>query len=171
MKLLLCSDFSDIGYRWVKKFFRNTQGLKVLFVGYAKEDDTQDDTESGTYARFLDMGMQVTIITKDYDCKDEFDVVFVRGGNTTKLIHYLKKHGQFDAVRKIAEKGALYIGNSAGSILAGSDTEYTLDSEPYDVDVKKECNDDNALKGYGSNYILKFFAHFHSHTMLHCLQF
>ena len=36
MKLLLCSDFSDVGYRWVKKFFSKTQGLKVLFVGYAK---------------------------------------------------------------------------------------------------------------------------------------
>ena len=37
MKLLLCSDFSDVGYRWIKKFFKNTKGLSVLFVGYAKE--------------------------------------------------------------------------------------------------------------------------------------
>ena len=149
MKLLLCSDFSDVGYRWVKKFFKQTSGLKVLFVGYAKEDDTKDDTESGAYIRFVDMGMDVTILDKNYDFKDDFDIVFVRGGNTTKLIHYLKKYSQFNKLKALAEKGALYIGNSAGAILAGTETEYTLDSEPYAVDLKNEFNDANALKGYG----------------------
>ena len=162
MKLLLCSDFSDVGYRWVKKFFKNTNGLNVLFVGYAKEDDTKDDTESGAYVRFMEMKMNVTILHKDYDFKDKFDIVFVRGGNTTKLIHYLKKYGQFDKIKNIAEEGALYIGNSAGAILAGTETEYTLDSEPYAVDLKKEFADQNALKGYG--WIDKF-------LLVHCSKY
>ena len=149
MKLLLCSDFSDVGYRWVKKFFNKTQGLKVLFVGYAKEDDTKDDTESGSYIRFVEMGMTVDILDEDYVFDKDIDIVFVRGGNTTKLIHYLKNYGQFDKVKTLAEQGALYIGNSAGAILAGTETEYTLDSEPYAVDLKQEFNDQNALKGYG----------------------
>ena len=126
MKLLLCSDFSDVGYRWVKKFFKQTRGLKVLFVGYAKEDDTKDDTESGAYIRFVEMGMRVVVLDKDYNFEDDFDIVFVRGGNTTKLIHYLKKYGQFNKLKVLAEKGALYIGNSAGAILAGTETEYMM---------------------------------------------
>lgn len=149
MKLLLCSDFSDVGYRWTKKFFKDTKGLNVLFVGYAKEDDSQDDTQSGSYERFVEMGMTVDVLDKNYKFDKDIDIIFVRGGNTTKLIHYLKKYDQFDKIKTVAEKGALYIGNSAGAILAGSETEYTLDSEPYAVDLKQEFNDKNALKGYG----------------------
>jgi hypothetical protein len=95
------------------------------------------------------MGMNVTILDKNYKFDKDIDIVFVRGGNTTKLIHYLKKYNQFNKLKEIAEHGALYIGNSAGAILAGTETEYTLDSEPYAVDLKQEFDDKNALKGYG----------------------
>ena len=149
MKLLLCSDFSGVCYRWIKRFFKDTKGLSVLFVGYAKEDDSEDDTQSGAYEKFANMGMHLTVLNDGYDFKDKVDIIFVRGGNTTKLIHYLKKYGQFEKLKKLAENGALYIGNSAGAILAGTETEYCLDAEPYDVDLKKEFNDENALLGYG----------------------
>lgn len=105
MKLLLCSDFSNVGYRWVKRFFKSTKGLNVLFVGYAKEDDTQDDTQSGSYERFVEMGMSVDVLDKNYKFDKTIDIIFVRGGNTTKLIHYLKKYDQFDKIKTIAEKG------------------------------------------------------------------
>jgi hypothetical protein len=45
-------------------------------------------------------------------------------------------------------KNIVYIGESAGALLVGSDTEWTLRSEPYDYDVKKEFGE-NALKGFG----------------------
>ena len=75
-------------------------------------------------------------------------MIFVRGGNTTKLVHLLRKFNQFDKLKKLAESGVLFVGESAGSVLAGSDTEWTLIAEPYNYDVKKYYGKDS-LKGFG----------------------
>ncbi len=148
MKLLLCSDFSGVAFRWVRKFL-NPQNKNVLFISYAKENDADPDTESGAYRRFVSMGCNIDILCKDFGFDKHYDIIFVRGGNTTKLIDYLKEYNQFETVKKMAENGALYIGNSAGAILAGTDTEFCLRAEPYAVDLKKKYNDKDALLGYG----------------------
>ena len=147
MKLLLCSDFSGVGYKFLNKFFDKTEGLKCLFVGYA-QDDPYEYT-SGTAQKFKDMGIKVISLQEGYQFNDEIDIVFVRGGNTTRLIHYLRKFNQYDKIKNMIEKGnTLYIGSSAGSVLVGSDTEYCLRSEPYDYDVKSEFGEE-ALNGFG----------------------
>ncbi len=146
MKLLLCSDFSGVGYRYLNKFFRTGEGLNCLFIGYACEEDSEM-FESGAKNRFADFGFKVIDLTPNYKFNDKIDVIFARGGNTTKLIDYLKKYNQFDKIKNLAEGGAVYIGNSAGSVLAGSDTEWTLDAEPY-RDIKNDYGKD-ALKGFG----------------------
>ena len=147
MKLLLCSDFSGVGYKFLNKFFEKTEGLKCLFVGYAQDDPYE--YMSGTAQKFKDMGIKVISLQEGYRFDDEIDIIFVRGGNTTRLIHYLRKFNQYDKIKRIVEEGkVLYIGSSAGSVLVGSDTEYCLRSEPYDYDVKADFGED-ALKGFG----------------------
>ena len=164
MKLLLCSDFSGVGFRFLNKFFKNTKGLNCLFVGYANEDEFE--LESRSAIKFKEMGMNVFSLGKDYDFSDKIDVVFVRGGNTTRLIHMLRQYGQFDKIKDLVEKqGALYIGSSAGSVLAGTDTEYTLESEPYELNLKPTFGDD-ALKGFG--WINKMvFVHCNKYVMMY----
>ena len=147
MKLLLCSDFSNVGIRYLKKLIKNGAGLNCLFVGYACEDDSEM-FESSAICKLKDFGFNIIRLTPNYDFSDKIDVIFVRGGNTTKLIDYLKKYGQFNVIKSLVENGAVYIGSSAGSVLVGSDTEWTLDSEPYDVDMKKVYGND-ALLGFG----------------------
>ena len=147
MKLLLCSDFSDIGYRYIKKFYKKTQGLNCLFIGYAQEDD--NELESSGAIRLKDMGMNVFSLVKDFDFNIKIDVILVRGGNTTRLVHYLRKYNQYDKIKEIVEtQDILYIGSSAGSVLVGTDTEWTLPSEPYEYDLKELFGKD-ALKGFG----------------------
>ena len=48
----------------------------------------------------------------------------------------------------MVEDGILFVGQSAGAIVAGNDTEWTLESEPYDYDIKSEFGD-AALFGFG----------------------
>jgi len=147
MKLLLCSDFSGVGYRYVKRFFKKTKGLSCLFVGYAQEDS--DELESYGAVKFKEMGINVISLTKDYDFSDKIDIIFVRGGNTTRLIHYLREYNQFEKIKSMIEKqDILYIGSSAGAVLAGTDTAWTLPSEPYECDLI-ELYGENALKGFG----------------------
>lgn len=148
MRFLLCSDFSNVGYKYLDKFFNLNQKHSCLFVGYAHEDDLSMN-ESFAVQRLSDANFKVEFLTENFDAKKTFDLVFVRGGNTTKLIHYLRKYNQFEYLKTLVEKhNAVYVGNSAGSVLAGSDTEWTLRSEPYSVDLKRLYGV-KALLGFG----------------------
>ncbi len=147
MKLLLCSDFTGVGYKYLNRFLESGKGLNCLFVGYACEEDSEM-FESGAKDQLKDFGFNIIDLTPKYKFSDKLSAIFVRGGNTTKLIDYLKKYKQFDKLKALVEKqNVLYIGNSAGSVLAGSDTSWTLEAEPY-RDITKDYGKD-ALKGFG----------------------
>ncbi len=148
MRLLLCSDFYSCGIKFLNRFFENFQNKKCLFIGYASEND-EKMYESRVKDLISSLGFEIVDLTPNYDFSDKLDMIYSRGGNTTKCLHLLKKYNQFEKVRNLVEKdNVLYVGQSAGSVLAGSDTEWTLLSEPYNFDLKKEYGKD-ALNGYG----------------------
>ncbi len=146
MKLLLCSDFAGVGYRYLSRFKINFNDNACLFVGYATEND-EEMYDSPAKEILKNFGFKLIDLTPNYNFKDKIDAIFVCGGNVTKLIDYLKRYNQFDKIKNLAANGALYIGNSAGSVLAGTDTAWTLESEPY-ADITKIYGE-NALKGFG----------------------
>ena len=45
--------------------------------------------------------------------------IYVLGGNTFYLLHHMRRSGLDSLVRRRVEQGALYVGCSAGSIVAG----------------------------------------------------
>lgn len=148
MKLLLCSDFKNFGTQHISKFFETTHEKTCLFVPYACEND-EEMYENHAQEKFDELGIKTVNLTEDYDFSDKIDMIYVRGGNATKLIHLLKKNNQFNKIKNLVEKqDVLYMGNSAGALLAGSDTEWTLESEPYEFDLKQLYGKD-ALKGFG----------------------
>ena len=53
------------------------------------------------------------------DFKESFDVVYVCGGNTYYILDRLRKTGFDKLIKKLVEKNKIYIGVSAGSIIAG----------------------------------------------------
>lgn len=53
----------------------------------------------------------------------DFEVVYVNGGNTYYLLHWTKKSGFDIVIKEFLQKGGLYIGVSAGSIIAGPSIE------------------------------------------------
>lgn len=146
MRLLLCSDFSGVGYRYLNRFGEDLNGKTCLFVGYAEDDEFEEESSSATILK--DMGMNMEFLKEGFDFNKQIDVVFVRGGNTTRLIHFLRKFNQYEKLKELIFKDVIYIGNSAGSVLVGSDTEWTLDAEPYEYNLKIEYGKD-ALLGFG----------------------
>lgn len=146
MKLFLCSNFKFLAKKFLPKFFDLSKKHNALLIGYA---DEYGDFYSESSTKFLEeLNFNVFHLTEKYEFNDKIDMVFVKGGNTTQLVYLLRKYNQFDKVKRLVEDGAVYVGISAGSVLAGKDTEWTLRSEPYDVDVKKELGKD-ALRGFG----------------------
>jgi dipeptidase E len=58
------------------------------------------------------------------DALDGFDAVYVGGGNTFFLLRHMKRTGFFDLVKTEVANGMLYVGSSAGSVVATPDIGY-----------------------------------------------
>ena len=143
MKLFLSSNFKCLAYKFLPNFFDLSEKHNCLFIGYA--DEEKDFYSESTVAFLEDLGFNVFCLDENYRFDNEIDMIYVKGGNTTQLLHYLKKYNQFEKIRELVKNGVLYAGASAGAIIAGSDTEWTLVSEPYDFDIKSEFGDDSLL--------------------------
>ncbi|MDP3998424.1 MAG: Type 1 glutamine amidotransferase-like domain-containing protein [bacterium] len=82
--------------------------------------------------KMIDLGIgveNIDIAGKNEDevrelLKDK-DVIYVQGGNTFFLLKYVRESGFDKVVKELVGKGAIYIGVSAGSILAGPTIETT----------------------------------------------
>lgn len=146
MRLFLCSNFKCLAHKFLPRFFDLSKQHNCLLVGYA---DDNGDFYSESNTTFLEsLNFKVFHLDENYKFNDKLDMIFVKGGNTTQLVHLLRKYNQFDKIKKLVEENVLYVGQSAGAIAAGSDTEWTLESEPYNENVK-EIFGENALLGFG----------------------
>lgn len=155
MKLFLCSNFKYLAPKFLSGFFDLSKKHNCLFVPYA--DDDKDFISESTVEFLESLNFNVYHLTENYKFDKQIDMIFVKGGNATQLLHYLKMYNQFDKIKEMVHEGVLYAGASAGALVAGSDTEWTLMSEPYDFDMKKEYGKDALL---GFNFINKLiFVH------------
>lgn len=71
-------------------------------------------------------------------------IIFVAGGNTFYLLQEAQKSGFLDIVRSKVEKGCVYIGSSAGSILATRDIAYVSN-----LDLMSDAPDLQGTQGLG----------------------
>lgn len=61
---------------------------------------------------------------------DVFDYIYLSGGNTAYLLRQSQKSGFISLIKELVQKGKIYIGTSAGSIIAGPIVQdYLLDEE------------------------------------------
>ena len=90
---------------------------RMLFVPFAyQEPDTYTDQVRETLGGFVDIVGAHTLTANDD--LDRFDVVFCGGGNTFLLLSALYQHGLLDRIRSVVNKGASYLGSSAGANVA-----------------------------------------------------
>lgn len=64
---------------------------------------------------------------------DEFDLLFVGGGNTFKLLNEVRRHGFLGPVREFVQRGRAYYGGSAGALLACDDISTAQGLDPNDI--------------------------------------
>jgi dipeptidase E len=104
---------------------RETQ---VLFIPFALRD--RRAYTGKIEGRLREMGLLVQSI---HDTSNmlravrEAKVIFVGGGNTFRLLKGLYDHELMESIRRAVAEGALFIGSSAGSIVAGPSLKTTKD--------------------------------------------
>ncbi|HWS53702.1 MAG TPA: dipeptidase PepE [Pyrinomonadaceae bacterium] len=94
---------------------------RVLFVPFASVDRTYDNYAARVQARLGPMGHEVVGIHAAADALSAVgraDAVAVGGGNTFHLLREMYAAGVVEAIRERVERGAPYVGWSAGSNVA-----------------------------------------------------
>ena len=116
----------------VKKFLdKNTESKKILFIPTATNVDEYKKYIHLTQKVFEDFGYEVenfdVSIFSENTAKEklsEAKIVFISGGNTFYLLQELKRKNLTSYLKERIENGLLYIGESAGSVIAAPDIEY-----------------------------------------------
>jgi len=109
---------------WVEEFFGGDLGdKKAAIITTASEDKEKNAFAVLAFSQFKEMGFgDVTFFDLEKQDPQElldFEVVYVNGGNTYYLLHWTKKSGFDIVIKEFLQKGGLYVGVSAGSLIAG----------------------------------------------------
>lgn len=100
--------------------------INLAYIITASKPEINLDYLEKDRQKMIDLGFQVEDIDiegkNEKEVKDllkDKDVVYVQGGNTFYLLKHVRKSGFDKVVKELTDKGVVYIGVSAGSILAG----------------------------------------------------
>lgn len=141
--IFLCSYFAEVASKINEVV--DFQGKHVAFIDTAAKfeevnfyvDEAVEILENfGAKLRHLDVScaqsLAVPVSEKDeLFCNDEIlsaisqcDVIYVSGGNTFYLLNELRKSRAAQTIKDAVHAGKIYIGESAGAIVAAPDTRY-----------------------------------------------
>jgi dipeptidase E len=101
---------------------------RVLFVPFALHDRAEYSAQAR--ARFEAMGYELDSLHEAADFNaavDNAEAIFVGGGNTFRLLLNLYELNVLDQIRDCVEAGTLYIGSSAGAVVAAPTIKTTND--------------------------------------------
>jgi dipeptidase E len=142
MKLFLTSRgvFGDLRDEDRQVFFdlvgKPSSEIRVALIPTAGYPYIKQEYIDAAFEHFGSYGMALEIV----DLKEEdeqsiearlsaVDVIYVNGGSTYWLLHWVRKTGFEAIVRRLLDQGKVYVGVSAGSIIAGPDIRELTRSE------------------------------------------
>ncbi|MFH1244748.1 MAG: Type 1 glutamine amidotransferase-like domain-containing protein [bacterium] len=109
------------------------QKLKLAYIATAADpyDSDKRSWADDNHAKLVSMGFRISpygLKGKDQGqlLRDlsSFHVIFVEGGNCFYLLDWMRKSGFDIVIKQLLDRGVVYIGSSAGSIVMGPDIEY-----------------------------------------------
>lgn len=114
--------FHEIGYE-----MRN----RTVFVFSNPEDEIERSIASNLN-KYLGIGHENIYICRDMKSMPKElipNIIYVSEGNTFDLLHYLRVHGFDTYIKKVLKNysDTIYIGSSAGAMIAGTDVMLALD--------------------------------------------
>jgi dipeptidase E len=146
MKLFLTSAgiAPEIGDQFLKLLGKDPKGLKLVFVPTAADPENDEwflrfvEKDKENLAKF---GFDLQIVDlkneTEFSLENKFvvaEIVYVEGGNTFYLLDWVRKSGFDKVVKRFLERGGIYVGVSAGSIIAGLNIE-SANWEPPDRNI------------------------------------
>jgi len=134
MKILMYADFCKL-LPTTKEILlgnlsKDVAECRVLFIPLATDNKSY---VSKCYNNLKNLGFKAENIESINPMiqDNNFDVVFVCGGNNAVLKEKLIKWNWWDKLKNIIINDTLYIGDSAGGVILGKSFAFSLDYEPY----------------------------------------
>lgn len=130
-KLFLTSEANIVLEKISELLPDKPENLKLAFVPTAA-DPYKDKSWLEDYRQAL---IKYGFNVKNVDLKNKtkeklkkelnnIDIIFVAGGNTFYFLEKANKSGFTDVIRELVDKGIIYVGSSAGTVLASPDIGY-----------------------------------------------
>jgi dipeptidase E len=117
----LFEDFAGVGFKGRSVTFIPTAALHEKVNFYVKAGRKALEKIG---LRVVDLEISTAAPAETEEKLGSTDFIYVSGGNTFFLLQELKKTGADEIIKKQVEKGKIYIGESAGSIVAAPDIAY-----------------------------------------------
>lgn len=125
---IIDEDFKNRFYALVSK--DDLKNKKVLYITTAMDGESDNDRTwaDEEFATILELGISEENIVeykigKSEEDINDFDIMYMLGGNTFYLLDIIRKTGFDKMINNFLSKGKVYIGSSAGSIIMGSTIE------------------------------------------------
>lgn len=144
MKLYLTSNASLVIDKIAKDLGKLPESCKVVFIPTAGNvyDETPwiDDDKKA----LKKLGYKISVLDIEGKNQDEIkqalvgtDIIFVAGGNTFYLLKQSQKSGFNQIVKSLVRQGIVYIGSSAGSVIAGPNIEpVAVSDDPSGIELE-----------------------------------
>ena len=142
--IFLCSYFAEVASKINEMI--DFQGKHIAFIDTAAkfeevnfyvDEAVQILEKFGAKLTRIDISCVKNLVTQVSECDDfcaaddkilatidECDIIYVSGGNTFYLLNELRKSCAEQAIKNAVKAGKIYVGESAGAIVAAPDTRY-----------------------------------------------
>ena len=146
-KIFLASSFKDVADVF-KSFARNVEGKTVTFIPTASVVEKVNFFVKSGRKALEKMGMIVDELEVSTAASEDIanklaknDYIYITGGNTFFLLQELKRSGADKIIIEQVNAGKLYIGESAGAMVASANIEYAgaMDSVKKAPDLENFC--------------------------------
>ena len=145
MKNIFLTSCGIINNEIKKEFYnvitKDVKDIKVLYITNASDGEADLDKTwmKEEFQTILDLGVLKENITEHKIGNkiniNEFDVMYMMGGNTFYLLDIIRKT-KFDiAIKKFINSGKIYVGSSAGSEILGNSIDVALGYDDNNVNM------------------------------------
>lgn len=131
IRLLLTSSFKDVISHFIEFANDNLEGKRITFIPTASKPETIVHYVFLAKRKLESLGMIVenldistAPIEKINETLERNEFIYVSGGNTFFLLQELRKSGADQLLIQHINSGKLYIGESAGAVIASPHIEY-----------------------------------------------
>lgn len=137
---IINEDFKQKFYEIIPK--EKLKTAKVLYITTASDgEDGNKSWMDREYKTILDLGIEernfieYKIGKSDININD-FDIMYMMGGNTFYLLDVIRKTGFDENIKNFIKSGKIYIGSSAGSEILGNSIEPAIGYDENNVNLK-----------------------------------